>query len=190
VTFSKGSAAVIIEPKANSATLKIVNTGLVSAELTTCVVKGCKITDYGRMEAKAQDGLSVAKYGRRTMKMNLPSVDSIEYAQMIADYEVNRRGELRGMVSQVTLASHGTKGGGNHAHQLARTIGNVITISETQTGHTNRRYAIIGEAHRLTKGATLLETTWYLEQAAESPFPWKLDITGRAELDSATRLAF
>lgn len=71
-----------------------------------------------------------------------------------------------------------------------RTLGDVITISETQTAHQNKRYYIIGEAHRLLCGATLLETTWYLETAPESPFPWKLDDVDRSELGTATYLAF
>lgn len=188
VTFKKGSGLVTIEPKANSATLKVTNTGSGTAELSGCTVRGRKITDYGRMEAKAQDGISIAKYGRRSMKKNLQSVDNLEYAQYIADYEVKKRADLRGTIGQLSLSSHRTLGGAHHARQLALTLGDTITISETQTGHNSRRYAIIGEAQRLTDA--LLETTWYLEPAAEAPFPWRLGDTGRSELGTATYLAF
>jgi hypothetical protein len=190
IAFSEGNAAVVLEPHANSATLKITNAGNIPATLTACTVKGRKITDYGRMEAQAKDTLSIAKYGRRSMKLNLMSVDTFDDAQSIADYEVKRRGQPRGMVSEVILRSHGKNGGGYHAHQLAYTLGNTVTLSETQSGHTNRRYLIIGESHRLLDGATMLETTWYLEPATESPFPWKLDVSGRSELGGATYLAF
>lgn len=190
VTFSEGDATVTLEAKANSATLKIENKGTKKAILKTAIVRGCRITDYGQMEAKAQDNESIARYGRRSMKMNLPSVDNLDYAEGIAGYEIKRRGKPRGVVSQVKIVGHGTLGGGQHALQLARTLGDVITISETQTGHTNRRYVIIGEAHRLTKGATLLETTWYVEPAKEAPFPWKLGQSGRSNLGASTRLAF
>jgi hypothetical protein len=188
VVFSRGNGAVVIKAKANGATLEITNTGSVSAQLTSCKVRGRKITDYGRMDVKSQNGLSIAYYGRRSMKMNLQSVDNSEYAQSIADYEIIRRGEPRGLVNQVSLTSHSIKGGGYHSHQLARTLGDVITLSEEQTQHNDQRYTIIGEAQRLTKG--LLETTWYLEPGAKSPFPWKLEVTGRSELNTATYLAF
>jgi hypothetical protein len=190
VTFKSGIASITLETSANSAQLKVTNSGSIPAILATATVQGRKITDYGQMEAQARDGLSIANYGRRSMKMNLPSVDSFEYAQYIANYEVDRRGQPRGMVSQVTIASHGKNGGGNHAHQLARTLGDVITISESQTAHSNKRYVIIGEAHKLTEGATKYETTWYLEPATEAPFPWKLGVTGRNALDTQTYLGF
>jgi len=55
-------------------------------------------------------------------------------------------------------------------------IGRSLAISESQTGH-NRKYSIIGEAHKLLHGATRFETTWYLEPTpdavvvGESNFP-------------------
>jgi hypothetical protein len=191
ITFKSGTASVTLEARANSAQLKVSNNDTVPAILSTATVQGRKITDYGQMEAQSRDGLSIANYGRRSMKINLPSVDNFEYAQYIANYEVSRRGQPRGMVTQVTLASHGKNGGGNHAHQLARTLGDVITISETQTAHNNKRYVIIGEAHKLTEGATKYETTWYLEPATDAPFPWKLDGGApRSELDATTYLGY
>jgi hypothetical protein len=194
VVFSKGTGTVTIEAKANSALLEIINTDETKpAELSAATVTGLKITDYGQMEAQAQDGLSIARYGRRRMKLNLGSVDNLDYAQAIADREISLRSEPRGMVRQVTLKSHGTHNQGHHADQLALTIGDVITIRENQTQHgvsTMRRYVIVGEAHRLSAGQTLWETTWYLERAAEAPFPWKLGVEGRGELDEAAYLAF
>jgi len=190
LTFSEGVAIVSIDPKANSATLKISNTGTLQATLATASVKGRKITDYGQMDTQAVDGMSIAFYGRRRLKLNMTSVDDYEYARRIADYEVKRRGQPRGMVRQMTLSSHGIDGGNQHPQQVERTIGDVITLTESQTAHTGRRYLIIGESHRLTQGSRLFETTWYLEPAAEAPFPWKLGVAGRGEVDAATLLAF
>jgi hypothetical protein len=81
-------------------------------------------------------------------------------------------------------------GGGSHAQQLDCTLGDVISITETQTGHTAQRYYIIGEAHQLSESAQLWQTTWYLAPAASEPFPWKLGVTDRGELGVNTRLAF
>jgi hypothetical protein len=189
VVFSKGTGGVVLEAKANSATLKITNGSTGSAVLKTATVVGRKITDYGRMEAQALDLVSASLYGRRQMRLNLPSVDNLEYAESIADYELARRKDPQGTVKSITLRSHATKGTGHHAQQLARTIGEVVQLSETQTAHSNKRYVIIGEAHRLSDGGQLLETTWYLEPMPTS-YPWKLGTTGRGELDAVTQLGF
>jgi hypothetical protein len=189
---SEGSNTTItLDASANSATITLLNQSTQPFILRAAKVRGRKVTDYGRMEAQARQMTSIAKYGRRSMRMNLTAVESFEYAQYIADFEAKRRGASpRGMVRRVVLRSHAQRGGDHHAHQVARTLGDVVTVSEAQTAHTSRRYVIIGESHRLTHGATLLETTWYLEAAAASPFPWKLGVAGRSELGSVTALAF
>jgi hypothetical protein len=188
VEFDAGTATVSIEAKANGAELKFTNSGTAAAIVKKCKVKGRKITDSGEMEAKAIDSSSHIDYGRRTLRLNLPSIDSLESAQYIADFERDRRGQPRGTVTSVTVASHGKNGGGQHAHQLARTLGDLITIRETQTGH-DKNYYIVGEAHELTNSATLWKTTWYLEPAPAS-YPWKLGVEGRSELGDATVLTY
>jgi hypothetical protein len=110
-------------------------------------------------------------YGKRTLAMNLLSIEELDYAQKVANFEIIRRAMPRGMVRQVTLKSHGISGDNLHVKQLALTIGDIITVNESQTEHTGQ-YKIIGEAHRLTASATLLETTWYLEPITISDFSW------------------
>jgi hypothetical protein len=102
----------------------------------------------------------------------------------IATFERNCRKAPRGAVSALTVVSHGRNGGGQHAHQLARTIGDTITVKETQTAH-DADYVIIGEAHELTHSATLWKTTWYLE-----PLPWKRGDADRGKLGQTTVLAY
>ena len=165
VTFSAGDATIIFEGKANRATLKMTNTSKTKkAVLETAEVRGQKITDFGRMEATARNNQSIAYYGLRKLSLNLAAVDDFEFAQSIADFEKGRRSQPSGKVRTLTLKSHGKLGGGQHDHQLNLMIGSLIRVQETQTGH-DQTYWIIGEAHRLSDSATLLETTWYLESA-------------------------
>lgn len=203
VVFSKGSASVTLKAGANSGTITVTNTGTKNAVLTSCMVRGQKVTDFGQMEAHAIDGLSIADYGRRTLKMNLPAVDNFEDAQAIADFEKSRRSIPRGAVTAVTLKSHGLEGSAvsnplNYAHskQLALSLGDRLVIKEGQTYHgktadyaSKASYYIIGEAHKLTAGATLFETTWYLEPTPTS-YTWKLGIAGRSELGQVTSLTY
>jgi hypothetical protein len=189
VQFEAGTATVTVEPHANGTNLIFDNVDpKVPALVKKCEVKGRKITDSGEIEAKATDTASIVDYGRRSLRINLPSIDNLEQAQYIADFERDRRGQPRGEVSAITMLSHGKNGGGEHVHQLARTLGDLIAVQETQTSH-NKQYFIVGEAHELTMGATLWKSTWYLEPAP-SVYPWKVSVTGRSELGQTTRLAY
>jgi len=188
LAFESGMAAAAVTANANGALLTFTNSGTVAAFVKQCRVRGRKITDAGNMEATATDSSSIVDFGRRTLRLNLPSVDNLEQAQYIADFERDRRGQPRGMVNTLSVVSHGENGGNQHTNQLARTLGDLITVTETQTGH-NASYAIIGEAHALTEGATQWKTTWYLEPVPTT-YPWQLGVTGRSELSTATRLTY
>ena len=183
-----GEAWVKLEAGANSAKISITNVGETDAILTSATLRGRKITDFGQMEAKAIDAASIIDYGRRTMRLNLPSVDNFDDAETIAQFERQRRSQPHGAVKSLSLKSHGKQGGGSHSQQLARTLGDKITVEEDQTGHSGSYY-IIGEQHRLSASATLLETTWYLEPAPTT-YPWKLNVTGRSELGQSTILTY
>lgn len=183
VTFEEGSATYSINAKGNGAELVFSNSsGSEYAVVKTAIVRGRKITTYSNMEAKATDQTNMSFYGRRTMRLNLPGVSALADAKYIADFELLRRKQPRGEVSALTVVSHGKNGGGYHAQQLALTLGDSVQISESQTGH-NRKYFVIGEAHKLTQGATYFETTWYLEPAPDpvviggtnvNPYAWEL----------------
>ena len=185
--FDRGTATATVEPNANGANLVFENSGTEPAVINKCIVRGRKITDFGEMEAVASDNGSIVDFGRRTLRINLPSIDDLEQAQYIADFERDRRSQPWGAVNAVTVVSHGKNGGGQHAHQLARTLGDLISIGETQTGH-DREHYIVGEAHELTNGARFWKTTWYLEIAPEQ-YPWKLG-DANSKLGTNTRLAY
>ena len=187
IEYDRGTATVTLEAKANGALLKVANNGTEPAIITKCIVRGRKILDSGELEAKAIDHGSIIDYGRRTLRINLPSIDNLERAQYIADFERDRRGQPRGDVVALTVVSHGKNGGGHHDQQLAQTLGDLIRVQETQAAH-DKNYYIIGEAHELTAGATFWKTTWYLEPAPVN-YPWKLEASG-SELGTNTRLAY
>lgn len=187
VVFSQGNAEITMEAFANRAQLKIVNGSSQNVVLSTCEIRGKKITDFGRMEAKATDGVSATLYGKRTLNMNLPSLDDFELAESIANYELSRRKNPSGKVSKITLRSQLEENDSLLNHQLNLTISDRIRIVESQAEHaTDSReytgneitgyddevlkgqYYIIGEAHRLIDSGKMLETTWHLEYASES----------------------
>ena len=188
VVFEQGTATSSITANANGAELTFVNSGSVDAIVTSAIVRGQKITTFDRLEATSKDQTSIDAYGRRTMRINLPASSNFADAQDIADFERIRRSQPRGTVSALKLVSHGTLGGDHQPEQLALTIGQRITVAETQTAH-NADYYIIGETHQLTMGAMLYETVWYLEPTP-SVYPWQLDNATYSVLDSTTKLAY
>lgn len=185
LTFEQGTATATISDKATGTELLLDNTGgTVDAIVTKLVVQGRKITDFDQMEAKASSNESIVDYGRRTMRVNLPSIDNLDAAESIAEFELARRKDPSGQVQSLTVRSHGRKCGIHHQKQLDLTIGDRIQIEETQTAH-DSSYYVIGEAHKLTLGATLYETTWYLEPTP-TRYPWKLGDATYSKLGTTT----
>ena len=189
IEYIKGSATVTVEAKANGATLIFTNDSTTKeAIIEACVVKGRKILNSGQMEARSKDQVSITNYGRRVMNINLPSIDNLDQAQYIADFERNRRKAPFGLTQTITVQSHAENGGGQHEHQLALTIGDIITVTETQTAHSDT-YIIIGEAHELAKGGRHWITTWYLEPQVDT-LPWKIGTDSRNQIGQTTTLAY
>ena len=189
VEYLHGRCTVAVEPKANGASLIFKNESQTTeAVVEKCAVKGRKIVDEGQMDARAKDQQSITYYGRRTMNINLPSIDDLDQAQHIADFERNRRKTPLGLAQTITLQSHAETGGHQHTQQLERTIGSLIHVQETQTAH-DAVYFVIGEAHELSRGGKQWKTTWYLEPQAV-PVPWKLDDADRSQVGVSAYLAY
>ena len=189
VEYLQGGCTVAVEAKANGANLVFKNESeRTEAIVEKCVVKGRKIVDEGQMDARATDQTSITYFGRRTMNINLPSIDDLDQAQYIADFERNRRKTPFGLAQMITLQSHAENGGARHADQLGLTIGSLIRLQETQTDH-DGVYIIIGEAHELANGGVRWTTSWYLEPQVET-LPWKLGHAVRGKLDTGAYLAY
>jgi hypothetical protein len=194
VTCEDGSVSASISANASGAKLTFTNTSNNEAIIVTCEVRGRKIVDNGEMEATAVDTASVNGYGRRTLRINLPSVDKLTEAQTIAGHELWVRSQPRGIAQSLTVQSHGLNGGGQHNAQLGLSLGNRIRVTETQSGH-DADYFVMGEAHELSNGATLWKTTWYLEPrkpvyTAPTGYPWMLGVEGRSNLTSSTVVTY
>ncbi len=188
VEYTRGSTTVTVEAKANGANLVFKNSSTTTeAVIEKCVVKGRKITDEGQMDAHSKDQVSITSYGRRVMNISLPSIDDLDEAQYIADFERNRRKDPFGLAETITMQSHAERGGNQHNNQLALTLGSLINVEETQTAHDDT-YFIIGEAHELANGGKHWKTTWYLEPQIDT-LPWKVGDTTRGKVGTGTYLA-
>ncbi|MDX2136936.1 MAG: hypothetical protein SF123_02485 [Chloroflexota bacterium] len=168
VTFSSGSGSIRLVAGGNRAELEVIpDASNAQVVLATCELRGTKITDFGTIDATARDQRSISLYGRRALRLNFAAIDDFDHGQSVADFEKTRRAQPSGKVSSMTLISDARDGGGPHADQLKQTIGSIVRVQETQSAH-NDVYFIIGEQHRLTQAGSLLETTWFLESAADA----------------------
>ena len=150
-----------LEATASGAKLRI-RAGSTYAHLLAYEVRGQAIYDNGPIEAVAENQYSITHYGRRSRRMDIAALDQPGFARNIADFEIHQRSTPRGAIRQITLRSHTNDEDGRHMEQLHHTPGTTIEVHEAQTDHQGT-YVIIGEAHRLSDGGALLETTWYLE---------------------------
>lgn len=182
--YTGGNAVIVsFTPSATSAEIVIKS---FSGDITvsTLIVKGIKLTAYNRAEVSARDGANEFYDDRHDLVFDLPILDREIDAQAIADYEISRRAAARGVFYSVTLMN---KNAASLTAILARTIGDRVTLSEQQTGHTGD-YFIIGEQHTVSNAGTQHMCTWYLESALNSRY-WLLGRTGYTELDTTTVLA-
>lgn len=175
---SSGSCSISMDADARSATLTLTNTGLGDAVVSTIVLRGQKITAYDREEIIHEETGSITDYGRREISINTKLMANRDLATAVGEWEAARRSQPRGMISQVMLMNR------NISYLIAMidlTIGNTISVTETQTGHSSN-YVIMGEEHHIWDGFKRHETRWYLEPMTPVK-SWILGVTGRSELD-------
>lgn len=181
VSDPAGITAGAYEIDARGATITLVNGGGRTRDVTTLIWRGRRITSANVMSRTAIDTTSIAAYGRRELSLDLKLVADPTFAQAVAEYELRQRKDARGLAASVTLLD---KDGTYLTHCLARTVGDRITLSEGQTGH-SADYFVVGERHEVVDNGRLHACTLYLEPVPLAPC-WLWDVPGRSAFDTAT----
>jgi hypothetical protein len=148
-------------------------------------VRGYKITDFGEQEYHLLDTASIGDYGRQRLIRNLRMLDDLEYARNLALWEVDIHGAPEGQIEGVTIAANVSDALMTQA--LARTIGDRISVSESQTGISGKEYFIKGEKHTLPT-RSYHRTEWVL-MPSRALLYWVLGTVGYSELGETTWLA-
>lgn len=146
-------------------------------------VRGIRLADRGALDVEAEDGLSVADYGRRILGLDLPLLTDPEEADRLARFVVLLGSIPRGQIERITVG-----GAERLADVLSLTVGSRIALSDARSGHA-RDYHIVGEQHHLERGGAVHEVTWVLRPASPIAF-WRLGVAGAGELGAATRIAY
>lgn len=178
------NVAVSMTADASGATLIFTNSASATAYIRNLQIRGTKITDYGEDEVSYQDNDSINANTLRAETLYLGLLDDIGSAQDMARWDVMTRKDPNGQVLSITRRANRSDSAMTYA--LARTIGDRIALSETQTGHADE-YFIIGEKHEVdSKFAHLV--THFLRPAPAST-AWILGVAGFSNLGETTYLA-
>lgn len=183
VDYTTGLSATIVEENANRAKVEYTSSLPVDVWLQPgATIRGIKITDYGETDLQSMDEDSMASYQRQ--RYTYPYVmDDVAVAESMSDYLLSLWKDPTGQITSIVFQTY--KSATTLTNALVRTIGDRITISETQTG-ISADYFIIGEVWEYQEQNALL--TWVLEPADNQNY-WLLETTGFTELGDATFLA-
>ena len=174
-----GAVVEVARLGATSVQLRLVNWTRKQLYLTALDLYGTPLYRREPLEIVAADGEGMHVYGLKRLALDLPALSDMETARAFAAYELARRKHPRGSVRELRLDAR------DHLPAaLSATLFDRIRVSESQTGHTEREYFIIGEAHRVTDGGTRHELAWTLEPADSAVF----FILDESAIDSQTEV--
>lgn len=137
--------------------LTIRNTSNQTRYLTQLELRGTPLITGNAIFISERDPLAMYQQGKQALDLRLPLLSTVEEAGYIAQYELLRRTQPRGVVSamEINTQSHPTR-----ARSL--TLFDTVTVRDAQTGH-EADYIIIGEQHDVNAGGTQHHVCWVLE---------------------------
>ncbi|MFW5691460.1 MAG: hypothetical protein ACOCXZ_03055 [Chloroflexota bacterium] len=137
--------------------------GRADVYLTALDLRGTPLSGADPALVIAEDGHSIARYGLRTLVLDLPMLTDVEQADAIAHHELAIRAVPRGTVRTVTLDL------AQHPAALALTLSDRVQVTESQTGH-SATYHIVAEIHTVDQGGLRHRVEWLLQPAQSDRF--------------------
>jgi hypothetical protein len=146
-------------------------------------VRGTPLKAFEPSERTASDSTSAAEFGDKDITINAPLQNDSDHAYDFADYLLS---QLKDPQASVTLSL--VNGDSTNEQTIVDLgVGDVVALSETQTGLSSAEYLITGETHEVTMTGALHKVTWNLEPRPDFD-GWLLGVTGRSELGVSTYL--
>lgn len=184
-TFSSGTAVVTVTAEGGKAAVAVANSASQQAIMTGLTVTGAPTIQQNAMSVTVEDSTSISAYGKRGLQVSLGPVEDYDDVRDIAQFELNRRKDPSGNVSELEFVNKDN--GTANLHQLTWKIGTRLNVVASELSH-DSDYFIIGERHKWGSGE-VHKTTYYLEPASKSQF-WILGQSGFTELGETTTLAY
>lgn len=172
---------VIVTEESRGAEIRLINYEDFDVEISALEVRGQKLTSFNDIKITERDAWSITNYGRRQLQIDTRTLDNETLAQSIAEFELRRRAEPRGLVHSVEIQPKDS----TMAEFIVDTgVGDVIRVQDGQTSH-DANYWIIGEQWSYRDGLHSVE--WVLE-ASEANQGWVLGVSGYGEIGQTTYL--
>ncbi|MHC4708043.1 MAG: hypothetical protein ACYS8I_13275, partial [Planctomycetota bacterium] len=139
--------AKLVEAAATRARVEFTNNAPIDIFIEAgATIEGEKITDYGVMDMTAENATSISNQKRR-YSFKYPFVmDDVDVAQSMANYLLDLWKDPTGRIGSITLPAY--QSDTTLTQAVTRTIGDRITLAETQT-QASADYFIIGESFQL-----------------------------------------
>jgi hypothetical protein len=179
--LTKFFSVVLRNADFSAATLEISNRGNLKGFLQSGArLRGTPLYSAPPLLVEQRDQVSINRHSLRALTLTLPLVSSVEDADQISRYELARRAQPRGVVSQITISNRS-----HPAHILARTLFDRVRVQDSHNNH-SADYFIIAEQHTVDLGGWQHQAEWTLEPAAAHLF-WQLDTS---TMNTSTRLSY
>jgi hypothetical protein len=159
------------------------NTALGPLFVCDLQVRGTAIIAYDEQQAIREDDGSIATYGQRTLRYDIPLETGEIFAEAVADYLLGRHKTPAYAVDRLTFDGPLAVGG---VSVLSVEIGDVIVLSEDQTGIGGQRYLVRGVEY--AAAGEVIRVTFRLKRLDDVTY-WILGDPTYGALDSTTRIA-
>lgn len=181
-TAEGGVQVTGMELGANSAKITFSNTTSEEKLVTAYTIRGIKITISSEINIYIESP-NIQTFKKRQMQVDSKLLD-FNSANVLAPFELARFSNAVGRIKSIKYVVRDS----TYRNFITNnTIGSIIAIPETQTGH-NANYVIIGEEFNVMDGQQHVEVTYYVEQLTNLKFIM-LDTTNRNKLDSGYGLS-
>jgi hypothetical protein len=148
-------------------------------------IRGTRLVTYETKEVAREDETSIALYGRRTLRVHMNLNADENLATAYANHLLGRYKNPAYIVSAEQLEDAALTIGG--VHPLSVEIGQVLTISETQTAVSAAKYLVQGADYQIESGGTHGRVLWRVRPLGDVTY-WILGNATYGVLGSTTRL--
>ena len=148
-------------------------------------VRGTALVRYDAQEVRYESASSIAAYGVRSLSINLTLSQDRPFADALARWLLEQYKTPQYRVRAITFNTVEVVNGVN---LFALEIGDIITLSEDQTGVDAQRYIILGIRLALADGGRSHSLTFALGLLGPTTY-WQVQRAGYSELGQTTILA-
>jgi len=148
-------------------------------------IRGTRLLRYDDQTVISENAASIAAYNRKPYRIRLALTTNENFARSIGNYELGRFKNPVSLVPSIIFRGDPVVNGVN---VFSLDLGDIITLSEDQTGIAAQMYAIMGFRYGVNEAGTVWELECYLRSISDKTY-WILGDATYGVLGYTTRLA-